>query len=108
TEGRVRVTSPYRIRAGRVDHLFVASLQDGEFPRRGGAQPLLDDDQRAELGLPARADPEDEERYLFYVCLSRPARTLHLCWRSCDDEGAAESRSPFLDDVRDLLEPAPE
>ncbi len=107
TQGHVRVTSPYRIRARRVDHLFVASLQDGEFPRRGGAEPLLDDEQRAALGLPERADPEDEERYLFYVCLSRPAKSLHLCWRSCDDEGGAASRSPFLDDVRDLLDPPP-
>ena len=31
-EGRVRVLSPYRARAARARHLFVASLQDGEFP----------------------------------------------------------------------------
>ena len=33
-EGRVRIASPYRLRAGRFDHVFVGSLQDGEFPRR--------------------------------------------------------------------------
>ncbi len=31
-EGRVRIASPYRLRAGRFDHVFVGSLQDGEFP----------------------------------------------------------------------------
>jgi len=107
SDSHVRVTSPYRIRARRVRHLFVASLQEGEFPRHDPGEPLLSDEQRGELGLPPRADPDDEERYLFYVCLSRPIRRLHLCWRSCDEEGADAARSPLLDDVRDLLEPAP-
>jgi ATP-dependent helicase/DNAse subunit B len=107
SEGHVRVTSPYRIRARRVRHLFVASLQEGEFPRHDPGEPLLSEDSRAELGLPARAEPEDEERYLFYVCLSRPTERLYLCWRSCDDEGATASRSPLLDDVRELVAPTP-
>ncbi len=106
-EGRVRVTSPYRIRARRVDHVFVASLQEGEFPRSQRVESLLNDEQRGELGLPGRAETEQEERYLFYVCLSRAVKRLHLCWRSCDDEGVATPRSPLLDDVRDLLDPPP-
>jgi ATP-dependent helicase/DNAse subunit B len=107
SDGHVRVTSPYRIRARRVEYLFVASLQEGEFPRRDPGEPLLSDEQRAELSVPPRAEAADEERYLFYVCLSRPTRRLHLCWRSCDDEGAPAARSPLLDDVRDLLLPTP-
>jgi ATP-dependent helicase/DNAse subunit B len=107
SDGRVRITSPYRIRARRVRHLFVASLQEGEFPRHDPGELLVSEDARAELGLPARAEPEDEERYLFYVCISRPTERLYLCWRSCDDEGATASRSPLLDDVRDLIAPAP-
>jgi ATP-dependent helicase/DNAse subunit B len=107
SDGRVRVTSPYRIRAQRVRHLFVASLQEGEFPRHDPGEPLVSEDARAELGLPARAEPEDEERYLFYVCISRPTERLYLCWRSCDDEGATASPSPLLDDVRDLVATAP-
>ncbi|HMC06068.1 MAG TPA: PD-(D/E)XK nuclease family protein [Solirubrobacterales bacterium] len=107
TDGHVRVTSPYRIRAGRVAHLFVASLQEGEFPRHDPGAPFLADEQRAALGMPGRADVDEEERYLFHVCLSRPTRRLYLCWRSCNDEGAEEPRSPFLDDVRDLLAPPP-
>jgi len=105
TDGHVRVTSPYRVRARRVQHLFVASLQEGEFPRHDAGEPLLGDELRGEIGLPARAEAVDEERYLFYVCLSRPSRRLHLCWRSCDEDGAATPRSPFLDDVRDLIDP---
>jgi hypothetical protein len=104
--GRVRVLSPYRVRAGRMDHLFVASLQEGEFPRRPRPAPLLDDDRRSDLGLPERADDTEEERYLFSVCLSRPRRSLHLSWRSSDDEGRALPRSPFVDAVRELFDGA--
>jgi hypothetical protein len=50
--GHVRVTSPYRIRARRVTHLFVASLQEGEFPRHDAGEPFLSDEQRGALGLP--------------------------------------------------------
>jgi ATP-dependent helicase/DNAse subunit B len=104
-EGRVRVLSPYRVRARRVSHLFVASLQEGEFPTHEPVEPLLPDDRRAGLGLAARREPEDEERYLFHACVSRPTRRLYLSWRSSDEDGLVASRSPFVDDVRDLLEP---
>ena len=54
TEGRVRVISPYRARARRVAHLFVSSMQDGDFPRRDTGGPLLSDDARRGPGV-ARA-----------------------------------------------------
>jgi ATP-dependent helicase/DNAse subunit B len=103
-EGRVRIASPYRLRAGRFDHVFVASLQDGEFPRRDrGSDPFLSEAQREQLGLEARRDTEAEERYLFYSCLSLPRKSLYLSYRDSDDDGAAEARSPFIDDIRQLL-----
>ena len=105
TEGRVRVISPYRARARRVAHLFVCSMQDGDFPRRDTGGPLLSDDARRALALPERKKAEIEDRYLFSVCLSRPKERLWLSWRSADDEGGATSRSPFVDEVRDLLAP---
>ncbi|HET8593187.1 MAG TPA: PD-(D/E)XK nuclease family protein, partial [Solirubrobacterales bacterium] len=106
TEGRVRVISPYRARARRVAHLFVCSLQDGEFPRRDTGGPLLSDEARAALSLPPRKRAEVEDRYLFSACLSRPKERLWLSWRSVDDEGAAAARSPFVEETRELLAPA--
>jgi ATP-dependent helicase/nuclease subunit B len=106
TEGRVRVISPYRARARRVAHMFVCSMQDGDFPRRDTGGPLLSDEDRRTLALPERKRAEIEDRYLFSVCLSRPKQRLWLSWRSADDEGGATSRSPFVDEVRDLLAPA--
>jgi RecB family exonuclease len=108
-EGRVRIASPYRLRAGRFDHVFVGSLQDGEFPRRDrGGDPFLSEAQRGSLGLEVRRDSEAEERYLFGVCLALPRRRLFLSYRDSDENGGAESRSPLLDDVRALLAPAPD
>jgi ATP-dependent helicase/DNAse subunit B len=108
-EGRVRIASPYRLRAARFDHVFVGSLQDGEFPRRErGGDPFLSDGQRVALGLAPRRDVEAEERYLFHACLALPRESLFLSYRNSDENGAAEPRSPLLDDVRRLLEPPPE
>jgi RecB family exonuclease len=109
TEGRVRVLSPYRARAARARHLFVASLQDGEFPGAETGDPLLGDERRARLGIAAlaRRDPANEERYLFHACASRPTERLSLCWRSSDEEGRPTARSPFVDDILDLLAPGP-
>jgi len=107
-EGRVRIASPYRLRASRFEHAFVASLQDGEFPRRERREdPFLAEAQRLELGLDPRRDPEAEERYLFHACLALPSRRLFLSYRDSDEDGVAEARSPFLDEVRRLLDPAP-
>ncbi|HKG34893.1 MAG TPA: PD-(D/E)XK nuclease family protein [Solirubrobacterales bacterium] len=103
--GRVRIASPYRLRAGRFHTLFAASLQDGEFPRHRDSGPFLTDEQRHSLGLPERAETEAEEAYLFYSCLSLPTHRLFLSYRGSDERGEAEARSPFLDDVRRLLAP---
>ncbi len=35
----MRIADPYRLRARRFDYVFVASLQDGEFPRRDAVEP---------------------------------------------------------------------
>jgi ATP-dependent helicase/DNAse subunit B len=105
---RVRIADPYRLRAARFDHVLVASLQDGEFPRRDGrADPFLSEAQRESLGLPPRRDTDAEERYLFHACLALPRKQLFLSYRDSDENGTAEARSPLLDDVRRLLAPTP-
>jgi len=105
-EDRVRITDPRRVRAARFDHVFVASLQDGEFPRSGAhADPFLSERQRDSLGLPPRHDNEAEERYLFHACLALPRRRLYLSCRNSDENGGAEAPSPFLEEIRGLLGP---
>jgi len=102
--GRVRIADPRRLRALRFDHVVVGSLQDGEFPRRGGGDPFLSDALRESLGLEPRREEEAEERYLFYASVSLARESLVLSYRESDDAGAAEARSPFVDDVLALVE----
>jgi ATP-dependent helicase/DNAse subunit B len=101
--GRVEVLGPYGARARQFRHVFVLGLEEGRFPRRARDDAFLADDERAAAGLPARADPHDEERYLFYVCLSRATKRLHLSYRACDDDGGEVARSFFVEDVLDLV-----
>lgn len=105
-EDRVRIADPRRVRAARFDDVFVASLQDGEFPRGAAhTDPFLSERQRESLGLQPRHDSNAEERYLFHVCLALPKRRLFLSYRDSDENGGAEAPSPFLEDVRQMLEP---
>jgi ATP-dependent helicase/DNAse subunit B len=105
-EDRVRIADPRRVRAARFDNVFVASLQDGEFPRGAAhTDPFLSERQRESLGLQARHDSSAEERYLFHVCLALPRRRLFLSYRDSDENGGAEAASPFIEDVRQMLEP---
>ncbi len=106
-EGRVRIADPGRLRAARFDHVVIGSLQDGEFPRRGGGDPFLSDAQRESLGLDQRREEEEQERYLFYTSLGLARRTLTLSYRDSDEVGAAQARSPLIDDLRRILAPPP-
>jgi ATP-dependent helicase/DNAse subunit B len=107
--GRVVITGPYEIRARSIlPYLFVASLQEGEFPSRDSGNPLVPDSERGEIGLPERARHEAEERYVFYAAASRPSRRLYISWRSSEEDGAAASPSPFLDDVARAVGGLPE
>lgn len=107
--GRVRVMSPYRARAARARYLFCVSLQDGEFPSPAPADPLLSEEARDALGIPGlrRREQDAEERYLFHACASRPTERLYLSWQGCDEDGRELARSPFVDEVLDLIGPDP-
>jgi ATP-dependent helicase/DNAse subunit B len=111
--GLVEVTTPLRIRARRVRALFLCGLQEGVFPRPGRPEPFLGDGERHALNaasglrLSLREDQLAAERFLFYAAVSRPTDLLVLSWHAADDDGEPVVRSLFVDDVLDLLDPAP-
>src|SRR6202012_5738719 len=75
-------------------------------PRRDrGGDPFLSEAQREQLGLDPRRDTEAEERYLFAVGLPLPRPARLPSSPDSDENGAAESRSPLLEEVRALLAP---
>jgi ATP-dependent helicase/DNAse subunit B len=108
--GRVLIAEPLAIRARRFRHVIVSGLNEGEFPSlAGGDGAILGDDRRRELAQDAGvvlAGAEDRlarERYLLYAVLSRATERITISYRSCDEEGAALSPSPFLDDLEAVL-----
>ncbi len=112
--GAVLIADPLAIRARRFDTVIVCGLQEGKFPRPGSAEPFLSDDERRALSaatglrLALRDDALADERYLFYACVSRPARRLLLSCRDADEDGNPALRSFFVEDVRALLTELPE
>jgi ATP-dependent helicase/DNAse subunit B len=107
--GAVAVLDPLGLRARRVRVLFACGLQEGVFPARARPQPFLAEEERrrlvevAGLRLGEQDDALAAERYLFYAAVSRPRERLYLSWHVADDDGAAMSRSLFVDDVCDLF-----
>ncbi len=111
--GAVTIASPLALRARRVHALFLCRLREPLFPQAGRPDPFLADDERVGLalasGLALRGHETtlDEERYLLYSAVSRPTALLVLSWHVSDDDGEAQVRSPFVDDVLDCLSPSP-
>jgi ATP-dependent helicase/DNAse subunit B len=111
-EGRVAVVDPLALRARRVRALFLCGLQEGVFPASARPEPLLAEEQRRRLaeasglrlGGGRQSDTLAVERYALYAAVSRPQELLVLSWHAGDDDGVAEARSLFVDDVLDLFD----
>jgi len=114
-EGKVTVVDPLALRARRVRALFLCGLREGVFPasaRAGGSGLLLAEEERRRLaetsglrlGGSRQVDALAGERYALYAAVSRPEELLVLSWHAGDDDGVAEARSLFVDDVVDLFE----
>jgi ATP-dependent helicase/DNAse subunit B len=110
-EGKVAVVDPLALRARRVRALFLCGLQEGVFPASARPQSLLSEEERRRLaetsGLHLRGDRQGDalaaERYALYAAVSRPEELLVLSWHAADDDGAAQARSLFVDDIVDLF-----
>ena len=100
----VVIASPYRMRAKRFSYLFMVSLQERGMDDPEQAGPFLSAASRSAVGMPPRKDAEDQERYLFYSCLSVPTRGLWLSSRVADESGETEFPSPYIDAVLRLLD----
>ncbi len=104
TQSTVRIASPYSLRAKRFEYLFIASLQERAFSDSDRAGPFLSPEARSAIGLPDFTDPELQELYLFYSCLSVPTRGLWISSRVADESGKAEYPSPLVSQVERLFD----
>jgi len=85
--------------------VLVAGLTADAFPRQFREDLFLRDDEREGFAdargirLPLRARREDEERYLFYVALTRARERLLLSYAAYDEQGVPRAPSPYLEDL---------
>jgi len=111
-KGMVAVVDPLALRARRVRALFLCGLGEGVFPASARSEPLLAEEERRRLaetsglrlGGSRQVDALAGERYALYAAVSRPEELLVLSWHAGDDDGVAQARSLFVDDVVDLFE----
>jgi len=91
--------------------VFVAGLNADSFPRQSRQDLFLRDDMRTALAeerdihLPLRGRKEEEERYLFYVALTRAREELCLSFVSHDEQGTPRAPSPYLERALRHIEP---
>jgi ATP-dependent helicase/DNAse subunit B len=104
--GRVPVLDLMRVRTRRFEHVFVLGLEEGSLPRRSGATPFLDEEERRRLGPRLRrADAVTRDRYLFYTACTRPTQRLYLVREAASDEGSPREASPFWEEVAAVFPP---
>ena len=108
TQGTVRITGLWAMRAKRVRFLFVAGLQEGGTRDLSRAGPFLSTAERRGLEMLERVDPEVQERYLLFSCLNVPTEELWLSCTISDDSGKSTAPSPLLAEIEALCpEPLP-
>jgi len=111
--GGVLLGNPFETRLPELDTVFVCGLGRGGFPPPFRDHPLLRESERRELNrslaeagrrglLSTWEDRQAEERYLFYVAVTRASRRLVLSYSLRDRQGRTRPRSVFLDELARL------
>ena len=86
--------------------VLVCGLTSDSFPRHVRQDVFLRDSERRRLAegqglaLPLRGRTEQEERYLFYVAVTRAREQLVLSYSAYDDQGTPRPPSPYLLEVQ--------
>jgi len=106
----VRVLEPADLVGMSFEHVFMVSVNDGEWPRPVVEDPFLGDelihqirDVKERTVLPSVSRKRDRELYLFYQALSAAESSLVVSWSSTDGQGGDSRPSPYLEDVRERL-----
>lgn len=97
----IRLSSAHSAKGLEFRHIFVASAGDRRFPLPVRNRPLDVPPELVEEELGA-SNPEDEERRLFYVAMTRAAESLAISYADSYYEGARAATPPsrFVDELR--------
>lgn len=97
----IRLSSAHSAKGLEFAHVFIASVADRRFPVPSRDRPLEIPPELVEEELGA-SNPEDEERRLFYVAMTRTSGSLAVSYADSYYEGARTPNRPshFIDELR--------
>ncbi len=102
--GGVQVLTAMEARSRTFEHLFLAGLNRGSFPRRAHEDPVLPEAVRRGIAevlpeMPLAERAAMEERYLFAQLVASSPRVT-LSWQTVNAEGRARNPSAFIERLR--------
>ncbi|MDP6923609.1 MAG: PD-(D/E)XK nuclease family protein [Candidatus Scalindua sp.] len=105
----VNVIDVLEARQWEIPVVFVGGLLEKEFPRQVRENLFLKDYYRSRLNatekivLREASEKMDEERYLFYIAITRAREKLYLSYPSANSNGNLTLPSFFLSDIQKLF-----
>lgn len=107
-DAAVQVLDAAGIRNLQFDHVFLAGLNEGEFPLPPPLNAIYSEsdlrDLRArDIALEGHAAQQGRERLLFHHALETARAHLTLTWRLQGRSGKEAARSPFLAEIIELF-----
>jgi len=110
--GGIMVLNFYDLHGLLFDHLFLAGLNEGEFPRPRSEARWPDDDQRRLINekagfrlLNTSAWEYTQEELIFYFALAAAGQNLTLSYSRADERGRIRLPSAVVDEVLRLWPP---
>ena len=107
--GGIMVAAVHDLHGLSFDYLFLAGLNEGEFPRTGTENIFFTDNQAAELNaragrrvLSTTSSETRQEELMFFHALASAEKGLFLSFTRMDSQGRARLPSSLLDEVRRL------
>jgi hypothetical protein len=101
----VHVIDVFEARQWELPVVFVCGLVERHFPQYHREDPLLNDAARRRAGLPASADLEHQEKFLFELATTRATEQVILSYAQFDDQGDEAIPSFFAQDFFSQSEP---
>ncbi len=111
TEGRVVISTITQARGVSKEYIFLGGLVESEFPPRAPEDPLLTAGEREALraaGVPLASLQTREETTLFYEAVTLARKKLYLSYPTFDDKANSLYPSPYIQSVRQVLDPIPQ
>ncbi|MCC6796524.1 MAG: PD-(D/E)XK nuclease family protein [Candidatus Hydrogenedentes bacterium] len=105
----VQVMSADAARYRSFDYLFLGGMNEGEFPAPPPTDAVYSDEDWADMvsagaRIELRSKQMEREMLLLHHVLGRAQVEAHLSWSTTSSDGRPLAQSPFVEDVKGLLD----